>query len=257
MKTKIVIVILAVICVGLVIGIVATKDQGDEQQKNDAAAIIDFSNQLATARTSLDDLSQVNLKLTNDLSSAEQQIEQLSNSLTQTSAELAGTKTSLQGAQDQITNLNGRIGDLEAQNKVLDDRATDLTNTIAQLNAQIADTERQLATSTTNNEFLTAELEKQMAQLAELQHRFNDLNVVRTQLKKLRDEAFVARRLELMKNSAPDQKGAQQLVGPKTQGPGAVNKKSPPNYDLNVEIGSDGSVKVIPPSSISTNTPVH
>lgn len=257
MKTKIIIAVLAVICVGLVIGLVVSKNQGDEQQKNDAAAINDFSNQLATARISLDDLSQVNLKLTNDLSAAEQQILQLSNSLTETSATLAGTKTSLQGAQDQITSLTGRIGDLEAQNKALDDRATDLTNTIAQLNAQIAETERKLATSTTNNEFLTAELEKQMAQLAELEHRFNDLNVVRAQVKKLRDEAFVARRLELMRNSAPDQKGAQQLVGPKTQGPSAVSRKTPPNYDLNVEIGSDGSVKVLPPSSVSTNTPVH
>ena len=95
MKTKIVIGILAVICVGLVIGLVVTKNQGDEQQKNDGAAINDFSNQLATARTSLDDLSQVNLKLTNDLAATEQEVLQLSNSLTETSAALAGTKTSL------------------------------------------------------------------------------------------------------------------------------------------------------------------
>ncbi len=251
MKIKIAIVILAVACLGLLIALVMTKNQSDKQQKTADAAISDFSNQLATATTRLDEMGQINLKLTNDLSLSEQEIEQLSNTLSETSATLASTKTSLQGAQDQITNLNGRINDLESQNKVLDDRAIELTNTIAGLNAQIEETERKLAVSTTNNAFLTAELEKQMAEKAELEHRFNDLNEVRAQVKKLRDEAFVARRLELAKNSAPDQKGAQALMNHYTPG-GSAGQSA--HYDLNVEIGADGSVKVIPPSA-ATNSP--
>lgn len=251
MKTKIAIVVLAVVCVGLVIALVATKNQSDEQRKNADAAINDFSNQLVTARASIDELGQVNLKLTNDIALTEQQVLQLSNTLTETSSALASTKTSLLGAQDQINNLNGRIADLEAQNKVLDERANELTNTIATLNSQISDTQVKLANSETNNVFLTTELQKQMAQKAELERKFNDLDEVRVQVKKLRDEAFVARRLELMQTGTSQQKGAEQLMQHNATATTAT--KLPPHYDLNVEVGSDGSVKVIPP--LNTNSP--
>lgn len=257
MKTKIVIIVLAVTCVGLLIALVSAQHQSSDQRTTEEAAISDFSNQLATARTSLDDLSQVNLKLTNDLAQAEQQVEQLSNSLNETSAALGGVKTSLQGAQDQITTLNSRINDLETQNKVLGSNAMDLTNTIAELRDQIADTERELAESSTNNTFLTAELKKQMEQLADLEHKFNDLKTVRAQVTKLRDEAFVARRLELMRDSAPEEKGAEMLGAHHVVVIPAANQNRSPQYDLNVEIGSDGSVKVLPPTGGATNTPVH
>ena len=83
------------------------------------------------------------------------------------------------------------------------------------LDSQIAATQAQLATSETNNAFLTAELQKQMAQRAELEHKFNDLDIVRAQVKKLRDEAFVARRLQWMNagtSPGTQPKGAQLLM---------------------------------------------
>jgi chromosome segregation ATPase len=248
MKTKIAIVVLAVVCAGLGVALVATKKQNDEQRKKDADAILDFSNQLVTASENLDELRQVNLRLTNDFAVVEQQVSRFTNSLNEASSVLATTKATLQNAQDQIANLNGRIADLEAQNRVLDDRANTLSNTIAALNSQIADTERRLANSETNNAFLEKELQQQIAQRAELQRKFDDLNEVRAQVKKLRGELFAARRLELMRNSAPEQKGAQLLVQPRTVVPGAIAAaKPPPHYDLNVEVGSDGSVRIIPP----------
>jgi chromosome segregation ATPase len=253
MKLKIGIVILAAVCVGLLIALIATKKAADDQRKNDEDHILDFSNQLVTAHTSLDDLNQVNLMLTNDLATSRQTIEETSNNLAETASALADTKASLQGAQDQITNLNSRITDLEAQNKTLDDRATTLAGTIQTLDSQIAATQAQLATSETNNVFLTAELQKQMAQRAELEHKFNDLDVVRAQVKKLRDEAFVARRLEWMSNGTSpgtQPKGAQLLMQ-KTM---TANAAHPSQYDLNVEVGSDGSIHVIPPA---TNSPSH
>jgi chromosome segregation ATPase len=252
MNTKIAIVILAVVCAGLGVALVATKKQNDEQRKKDADAILDFSNQVVTASENLDELRQVNLRLTNDLVVVEQQASQLTNSLNEASSVLAATKTSLQGAQDQIANLNGRISDLEAQNKVLDDRANTLSNTLAALNAQIADTEQKLANSETNNVFLEKELQQQIAQRAELERKFDDLNEVRAQVKKLRDELFVARRLQLMRASATEQKGAQLLVERVVPATNAAAAKLPPHFDLNVEVGSDGSVHIIPPL---TNAP--
>jgi predicted RNase H-like nuclease (RuvC/YqgF family) len=251
MNIKIVIVILAAVCAGLVIALVATKKQAGEQTQKAADAILDFSNQLTTANVNLDDLRQVNLMLTNDIAASHEALLALSNNFTETSGALTETKASLQSAQDQIGNLNGRIADLEAQNKALDDHTAALTNTIASLDSQIADVQQQLASSETNNVFLTAELQKQMAQRAELEHKFNDLNDVRAQVKKLRDELFVARRLQWISagTSGTQQKGAELLMhGPPTgTAPG-----HPPHYDLNVEVGSDGSVHLIPPI---TNAP--
>jgi chromosome segregation ATPase len=258
MKMKIAIVILALGCVGLGIALVVTKKQADEQNANATANLLQFSNELVQANANLDELRQVNLTLTNDISLSQQETEQLSNSLVGANASLAATKTSLTDAQGQITNLNSQIGDLtthisdlETENKILDQRANDLTNIITQLNSQIQDTQNRLAISETNGAFLQGELQKQLAQRAELEHKFNDLNEVRAQVHKLRDEIFVARRLQLMKNDNSGKKGAELLMQrPMTNNPAG---RLPGNYDLNVEVGSDGSVRVIPP--MITNSP--
>jgi chromosome segregation ATPase len=258
MKMKIAIVVLAVICVGLAIALFATKKQADDQRKTDADHILDFSNQLVTASENLDDMRQVNLKLTNDLAMNQQQTLQLSNSFATATAalsrSLASTKATLEAAQDQIANLNGRIADLEAQNQVLDQRAAELTNTIASLTLQINDTTQKLVTSETNNIFLEKELQDQMAKKAELERKFNDIDEVRAQVKKLHTELFIARRLEFMRSGLTDQKGAQLLMH-RVEQTNAAPAKLAPHYDLNVEVGSDGSVHVITPQTGATNPP--
>jgi chromosome segregation ATPase len=266
MKIKIAIVILLVACIGLGIALFATKKQGDEQHAADVTSIVDFSNQVVNANVQLNDFRQTNLALTNDLAASQhelnvsqQQADALSNSLAAASAALNNTKTSLASAQDQISSLNTHISDLETQNKVLDQRAMDLTNTIAQLSASIENTQNQLAIAETNRVFIETQLQKQMAQKAELEHRFNDINEVRAQVKKLKDEMFIARRLQWMKNDTGNKKGAELLMQktPTTSSTSAATNKTPQNYDLNVEVGSDGSVRVIPPLSVSTNSAAH
>ena len=88
----------------------------------------------------------------------------------------------------------------------------DLTNTISQLNAQIEDTETKLAIAETNNVFIRAELQKQLAEKDELEHKFNDLNEVRAQVKKLKDELFIARRIQLDKYDNGTKKGGALLI---------------------------------------------
>ncbi len=256
MKIKIGIVILIVVCAGLAVALFATKRQADEQRKTYASSILDLSNQVVSANASLDDLRQVNLMLTNDLADSRQAALVLSNNLAETSGTLTETKASLQSAQDQIAGLNGRIAGLEAENKTLDERAAALTNAIASLDSQIADVRQKLAGSETNNAFLADELKKQMAQKAELEHKFNDLDEVRAQVKKLRDEFFVARRLQWINAgtaSGTQQKGAALLMQRATP----ADNARPQRYDLNVEVSSDGSVHIIPPltNSAATNSP--
>jgi len=260
MKTKMAIVILAVVCAGLAVALIAAKTTIHDQMDTRENAILDISNQLVAATDHVNGLQQVNLVLSNSFIASQRQVVALSNSLNGASSALASARATLQGAQDQIANLNGRVTDLETQNKVLDDRAAELTNTIAALNAQIADTEQKLANSETNNVFLEKELQQQIAQRADLERKFDDLNALRAQVKKLRDEAFVARRLQLMRNGVTDQKGAELLVQPRTAASmaAAAAANQPPHYDLNVEVGSDGSVHVIPPlNNKMTNTPAR
>ena len=255
MKLKIVIVILAVACLGLLIGLLAVKKQGEEQHATDVSSIVDFSNQVADAQLKINDLKNANLTYSNDFELSQQQAAQLSNSLAAAQVTIASSQATIVSAQQQITNLNSRIGDLEVQNKVLDQQASELTNTIAKLDALIADTQGRLSLSESNSVYLQQELQKQMAQKAEIEHKFNDVDELRQQVRKIKDDLFVARRLQLMKNDNSQKKGAQLLMQrtvPVTNNPAAT-----PNYGLNVEVGSDGSVKVIPPLGAPTNAPAH
>ena len=254
MKTKIGIVILAVISAGLLIALLATQKQAATQKAEAVAAISDFSNQLTTANSSLIELRQVNLMLTNDIATSREQAAGLSNSLTLAVATLTDTKATLQNAESQITNLTSRINDLENQNQLLDQRANALSNTIAGLNIAIAETQTKLVTSETNNAFLTAELQKQMDAKAELERQFNDLDTVRGQVKKLKTEAVASRRLQWIRagtDPATGLKGAQQMTAPRAAS-AQTDAAQTNHYDLNVEVGSDGSVRVIPPL---TNAP--
>jgi chromosome segregation ATPase len=259
MNAKTIVAILAVACVALGIALIAIKNSGDTQHDKDVSSIVDFSNQVVNADQHIDSLNQVNLSLTNDLMLSQQQSADLSNNLATAAATLASTKASLASMQDQVVNLtnqvttlNTQVADLQSQNNELDQRATELTNTIARLNDQIVDTENKLALATTNNAFLQSELEKQLAEKAALERRFNDLDSVRAQLKKLKDELYVARRMELNRYQNGNKKLGNLLMQRTPLTP--TNNGNP--YDLDVEVGSDGSVKVIPPLG-GTNAPAH
>jgi predicted nucleic acid-binding Zn-ribbon protein len=257
MNTKIGIVILTVACVGFAVALVVLKRQAEAQQVASSITIQNFSNQIVKASVNIEDLNQANLTLRSDLATNREAVLALSNQLVETANALTNTTLSLQSAQEQVTNLNDRIADLEAQNQALDQRANSLSNTIAALDVEIALTQKKLATTEKNNAFLDGELKRQIAQKAELERKFNDLNVLRAQVRKLRDELFMARRLEWIREGTDptkQMKGGQLLMQrspPVTQAAPAAGS---PSYNLNVEVGSDGSVHVIPPL---TNAPAH
>jgi chromosome segregation ATPase len=245
MKTQLGIIILVAVCVGMVVALVAEKKSADHQQTTATDTIFDFSNQLTTASASLDELRQVNLMLTNDLDASRQTLTTLSNQYVATSTSLSNTTVALKTAQDQIA-------ELETQNQELDQRVADMTNTIDNLSTQISETQMKLVETETNNTFLESELKQQVAQRADLERKFNNLTQVRAQVRKLRDDLLVARRLQWMREGTdPGQqhKGAELLMAR-----GAVTNRivGPAHYDLNVEVSSDGSVQVVP---AMTNAP--
>jgi predicted nucleic acid-binding Zn-ribbon protein len=250
MNSKTGVTILAVVCAGLAVALIVIKMQSNAQSDRDATTISTISNQLDKASASITDLNQVNLALNNEIATNRENAAVLSNRLAESAATLASMETTLVGAQEKITNLNGRISDLETQNRSLDQRLLDLTNAMTTLDAQITATERKLATSETNNAYLSAELKRQVAERAELERKFNDLQTVRSQVKKLKDDLLVARRLEWIRQGIDPNKpmkGGQLLM----QHSPPPSSSSSPNYNLNVEVGSEGTVRVIP----STNAP--
>ena len=257
MKIKVAIIVLAVAALGLVVALFATKKSAEEQHSTDVVVITGLSNELVDVHVQLKDLSQANLELTNDLASARTQVLEFSNALASANSTIEDIKLTLVKAEIQITNLNGQVTDLEAQNKALDKRAVELTNTISQLNERIAITLAQLSIAKTNTAFLQGELQKQMAQKAVLEHKFSDITEVRAQLGKLKEEVFVARRVQLGKNDVVGKRGAELLqlfrTAAKTN---TAPAKSASPYDLNVEVGTDGSVKIIAPPG-ATNVPAH
>lgn len=252
MKPKIVIVVLVVVSVALVIALFATKKQSEERHASDINSISDFSNQVVNVNLKLSDANQVNLVLSNTLASSQEQLTQVSNQLTVVNGSLDAAKADLDKAQQQIGSLTNQVADLEAQNKTLEERTMELTNAIVKMNALISDTEAQLARANNNNAYLQAELQRQMAAKAELEHKFTDLVAMRAQVAKLKSDAFQARRLQWMKNDNSNKKGAELLIAPRQS---QTEATAQPNYGLNVEIGSDGSVRVIPPGGAATNAP--
>jgi hypothetical protein len=245
MKPRLGVTILVVICAGMALALLLEKNRADKQEKEDTYTISDFSNQLASANLNLDGLRQVNLILTNDLVAAQQTLTVLSNQYVATSVSLSNTATALKTAQDQIA-------DLESQNQALDQQVVGMTNTIDNLSAQIAATQLKLVEAETNDAFLESELKRQVAERAELERKFNNLATVRAQVRKLRNDLLIARRLEWMRagtDPGQQRKGAQVLMA---RAPATNRAMGPAHYDLNVEVNSDGSVQVVP---TTTNAP--
>jgi chromosome segregation ATPase len=253
---------LLLICLGLLVAVVMIKKQAGDQHHEDVQRIDSLSNQWTKAEGALEEQKQVATMLQKDMDTQkktfEKSLDDLTNNFTQVSSNLAKSEATLRTTEQELKERDAKISELEASNQSLEKDAKELEAKIASLNTQIDDTRHKLAASEGDKAFLQKELQRMMAEKTELERQFNDLSVVRAQLAKLKEQMNVARRLEwarlgLLANT--DQKGAQKLM----QGVAAPasHTAARPNYDLNVEVNADGSVKVIPPltNQPPANTP--
>lgn len=252
------IIILTIVCVGLAIALVVTQSNASKDLQKAQQDSLYNSNHWVQTTAQLDEQRNVNTSLTNDLAARVQDLVTLTNQIVETSNTLSKTEDSLKAAQDEVAKRDSEISDLEAQNKAMDQRAMDLTNSISNLELQINDTQKKLAASEGDKAFLQKELQRLMAEKAELERQFNDLKVVRAQVAKLKEELDISRRLAWIREgifAKAEEKGGEQLMQ-KSRPPAAPGSAKPappkPSYDLNVEVNSDGTVRVIPPL---TNTP--
>lgn len=263
MKNRLGIVVLALVCLGLFIAIVTVKRQATAEKTAALEQAQTASNQSwVQLNAKVDELKNVNTQLEKDAqtqkSNYEKTVTDLTNNYSAAAANLAKAETDLKSAQDEIKQRDTKIADLEKENHTLDARATELSSALTNLNVQIADTKQKLASSEGNRAVLETELKRLMGEKTELERQFNDLNVLRAQVAKLKTEQNIARRIEWMRNglyASSDEKGAQRLmqgISAPTATTGRSNPNNKPNYDLNVEVTSDGSVRIIPPQ---TNAP--
>jgi chromosome segregation ATPase len=265
MKNRIGIILLALICIGLGIVLIATRKKAEKRQAEDEARVEALSNKWVKTSNDLDEQRQVSAMLEKDVEKQKQVFADLTNSfsrvsgqLTLVSGTLEKTEATLKSTEEEVKKRDSRISELENQNQVLDKQALDLSAAMTNLTMQIADTQRKLSASEGDKAFLEKELKRLMAEKSELERQFNDLAVLRAQVSRLKEELSIARRIEWIRRglfASTDQKGAQKLITGLKE-PTAATKPAE-NYDLNVEVSSDGKVRVIPPGTNSppTNAP--
>jgi len=257
MKNTIGLAILAVVAIGLAITLFITKKSATEQNTKAQDTILSLSNSWENTSEKLREQITVTTALEKDKATLTQEKADLTTQLTSTKATLVSTEKTLVETKEEVAKREARITELESANAELDKQADNLSQSITNLTDLITSTRQKLATSEGNREFLEKELQRLMAEKAELERQFNDIAVLRAQVAKLKEELNISRRLEWIRKglaTSSSQKGAQGLLqsGPGA-GPAPASQTSTSRYDLNVEVKSDGSVQVIPPPS--TNVP--
>src|SRR6266404_5142623 len=183
-KNQIGLAVSGVICLGLVIALVATKNQANKEKQQDTDSIVTFSNKWVEYSDKLDDQKKVTTMLEKDLDTQKKALGDLTNTYTEVASNLTRTETSLKTSLEEV----------------------------AKRDAKIADTQKKLAASEGNREFLEQELKRLTSEKAELERQFNDLAVLRAQVSKLKDELSIARRLDWLRRGIfanAELKGAQ------------------------------------------------
>ena len=257
MTNRIPIIILALLAIGLGVAMISVRNAASKRQQEDADRIGTYSNKFNKVSTDLDEQRQVTAMLEKDLDSQKKAFGELTNNFSQISADLVKTEGSLKLTEEQVKQQETKINELETQKRTLDEQAVGLRTALTNLTTEIAQTQRKLAASEGDKAFLQKELKRMISEKSELERQFSDLTVLRAQVSRIKEDMAVARRLEWMKQGtfvSTEQKGAQRLM----QGINPPARPPKSNYDLNVEVSADGSVKVIPPltnSVAGTNSP--
>ena len=229
----------------LVIVLVNRGKQAADQIAQHQAKIATLSNQMDKITADLVENKQVVTNLETSLTMRQADIVLLSNTVVSATANLTNAQDEIVRQRDLIGKRDEAITKLESHNQMLEAQAAELNIVITNLSTKIDDIQQKLAVAEGDKAALTKELTRLTAEKAELERKFNDITVLRAQVAKIKHDINVARRLDRAAEGLPassELKGGQvQMQGIKPLPP------QPKHYDLNVEVKSDGSVKVIPP----------
>lgn len=251
MKALIAILVLA--CAGLGAGLFYRHTTAEKQTTQDAETITRLNTKVQDTERQLAEQSAVNQVLEKNVAERTQRLLETSNTLVTVTATLAKVREEAQtAAATAAANLeqrDKRINELESQRDDLTKRMTDLNGQINGLDVAINDLNRKLAASEGDRDFLLQELKRLQAEKNELERQFNDMAMLREQVRKLRDELSISRRLDWIRRGLYGSlKGAERLQRGFVQ-QAETNRG---DFDLNVELKQSGGVNVVP---ANTNSP--
>lgn len=252
MKAKPAVLVLILLCAILGATLWSNHKKAVQLQEK-AQSIESLSQDLVSTSAKLSEQVKTNILIQTNLVTRTEEAKSLSNELTSVSSKLvrieAEAKAAAQAAKEEVDRRDVKITELETEKDELTKRMTDLTSSIASLEDQIKSTENKLTASEGDRTFLLKELKRLQTEKAELEKQLTSLAFLREQVHKLKDEVSISRRLDWIRRGLygnSDLKGAEKLQ----QGFNVPVRAT--NYNLNVELNQDGSVKVNPPA---TNAP--
>jgi chromosome segregation ATPase len=262
MNNKGPILVLLVVAVGLGIALIVVNKEAADQARDAASNLAVFSNTVVSDKKLVAELQTVNQTLETNLATTRSDF---SNKLALTEANLRATEATLEKAEAEakatakaqaesnavlLAQRDQKISELESQNGALDQEAASLRLAITNLDTRIAATQTKLAKSEGDRAFLTKELKLLKAEKEDMENRFNSLTDLREQLRKLKIETSLSRRLDRMR------KGIDATFKDKgTESPPHPSPTAAPTNGsgVNVELREGGGVKIqMPPS---TNAP--
>jgi predicted nucleic acid-binding Zn-ribbon protein len=222
--------------------------------------ILDFSNRWDRTRKILEEQMKVNSSLETNLDVRAQQLNSLRAEIAALQEDLAHSRAETKSAQDEIAKRDAQISSLEGRNVDLTQQMGDLQAAIAALEKQIAEAERQLAAAEGNRQELLEELSRLQNEKIELERQLTDLSFLRDQVRKLKEELTIARRLEWIRRGiyAPTtRKGAEVLTEMKfgNRPAGGSESTAQAGPSLDVEIRRTGEVTINAPTNAPAPSP--
>jgi chromosome segregation ATPase len=262
---KALIAILILVCVGLGAGLVYRHLDAEKKSKQDEETIVRYETKVSETEKKLAEQSAVNAVLEQNLNDRTKRLTETSNELAMVTANLVKVREEAQvaatNAAADLAKRDARINELETQRDDLTKRMTDLNGQISDYQGRIEDIQRKLVASEGDRDYLLRELKRLQQEKNDLERQFNDLAMLREQVRKLKDEISISRRLDWIRRGLYGSlKGAERLQKGFVQ-PAATNQ----NFDLNVEFKQSGGVQVVPKQTNapaaspgrSTNNPVQ
>jgi len=251
MKDKGLILVLLIVAAGLGVALIVVNNRAAEERKESSASLTGLSNIVVSKEKTLAELQTVNQTLETNMAALRSDY---SNKVALSDANLHSTEAALEKVKAEakaeakaqadtaaaaLAERDKKIANLESQNTDLDKQAADLRFAITNLQAQITLTQGKLDKSEGNRDLLLKELKSLRADKEELERRFDSIAALRAQLRKLRTDDVLARRLDWIRRgvtASTVERGGERLMHaapPPSSGSGA-----------NVELGPNGAIKI-------------
>jgi chromosome segregation ATPase len=234
--------LLLVLCLGLGASLYYLRRTAVQQQQRFLVTINQFSNRWHDACLKLTDQKLVNSSLERNLSTALQNATAYSNQLRKLSADFNKARQAKDAAIASAQRPDPKLAELEDERDGLTLKLNEVSSALAKLDCEMIETQRKLQASEGDREALLKELRELQAERTALMRQFTDINLVREQLRKLKAEQAVSRRLEwIRRGTYGNYRGAELLHKQLASAPVPAA-----NYDLNVEIRRNTDPKPAP-----------